>query len=296
MDFIKTVLATDSSYEALLFMEHFAANSPLLVDSKGVRQPLQHCYNGSEKTVENWRVDGYSIVDGKPVFVEFLGCHWHGCIECGSLANDEDNDEVFMRRMRSEKLKYAHLRKLGRLVLQRECLWVERRKKIDYFETSMPRVWSRRENHAQLLEGIKSGQLFGFAKTTVKSPRWITEAQRMTGFFYPIIPTKIMLKKEYYNTMIGEDLPKDPVLTQIFDTVEPILLHSKVIEFYIELGCEIQIHEFVQYKGERCFKPFVDRVVGLRMDAKRQGNQPMNITAKLCGNSSYGKTLGKFLI
>ena len=291
MDFIKTVLATDSSYEALLFLEHFAATSPLLVNSKGVRQPLYHCYNGAEKQIENWRVDGYSMVDGKPVFVEFLGCHWHGCVECGSLANDEDNDEVYMKRKHSENKKYNHLRKLGHLVLQRECLWTEKRKQIKDFETSMPRVWSRRENHSQLLDGIKSGQLFGFARTKVKSPRWITEAQRMTGFFYPPIATKVELKKEYYDTM-PEDLPKEPVLTQIFNTVNPVLLHSKVVAFYLELGCEIEILEFVQFKGEKCFAPFVDRVVGLRMDAKRQGNQPMNITAKLVGNSSYGKTLG----
>ena len=35
----------------------------------------------------------------------------------------------------------------------------------------------------------------------------------------------------------------------------------------------------------------MDRVVGLRMDAKREGNDTKNLTAKLTGNSSYGKTL-----
>ena len=293
MDFIKTVIASDTSYEALLFMEHFAQTSPLLVDSKGVRQPLYHAYNGTEQTVDNWRIDGYSPdVDGKPVFVEFLGCHWHGCVECGSLAADEDNDAVHMKRVRSENEKYAHLQRLGRLVLQRECLWVKRRKQIKNFDTKMPRVWNRRENHAQLLKSIKSGELFGFGKVSVKSPRWITEAQRLSGFFYPPIATKIRLKKEYFDVE-PEDLPKEPVLTQVFSTPEPVLLLSKVIQYYMELGCEIEVHEFVQFKGEKCFAPFVDKVVGLRMEGKYEGNQQKNNTAKLCGNASFGKTIGK---
>ena len=295
MDFIKTVIAADTSYEALLFLEYFAKTSPLLVDSKGVRQPLIYAYNGTEKLIENWRIDGYAFVDGRHIFIEFLGCHWHGCVVCGSLANDEDNDAVYMKRVKSENEKYAHLRRLGTLILQRECLWVQKRKQIQNFNTEMPRIWNRQENHAQLLKSIQSGEVYGFGKVSVKSPRWITEAQRLSGFFYPPIATKIQLKKEYFDDE-PKDLPKNPVLTQVFNTVQPVLLLSKVIQYYMELGCEIQIYEFIQFKGEKCFAPFVDKVVGLRMEGKNEGNQQKSNTAKLCGNASFGKTIGNFFI
>ena len=288
---MKTVLATDSSYEALLFLEWFAKTSPLLVNVYGERQPLYTAYNGGEKHVRNWRIDGYCPdVDGRPLFVEFQGCHWHGCSFCGTLAADDDDDEQWAKRVKSERQKHAHLKTLGRLVTQRECLWRIEASTIPYFETDMPRVWNRTETHDQLINAIKTDQVFGFAKCQVKSPPSLTEAYRTRGFFYPIIPTKIKLEPEYY-AKPPPDLPPDPVLTQIFNTIEPILLLSSVLQFYLELGCEIKIDYFIQFKGEKCFAPFVHRVTKLRMDAKSEGNDTKNLTSKLTGNSSYGKTL-----
>ena len=104
-----------------------------------------------------------------------------------------------------------------------------------------------------MIDAIRTGQVFGFAKAQVKSPPSLTEAYRERGFFYPIIATKIKLEPEFYASP-PQDLPTDPVLTQVFNTQEPILVHSKVLEFYLELGCEVDIEFFVQYKGEKCFK------------------------------------------
>ena len=282
-------------------MEYFAQHSPYLIDQEKGRQPLYHAYNGGEKIIENYRVDGYSpLVNGRPLFVEFIGCHWHGCVECGALARDESrksdeedsdfDDTDFCRRYQAEKRKYERLRSLGRLIFQRECQWLELKKTIHTLDTQMPMVWYRRQSHQQLLDGIRYGQLFGFVKCHVKSPSSLMNAVER-GFFYPPIPTKIKLKPEYFTGTVPGDLPREPVLTQIYNTVEPILLHTAVVSFYLELGCEINIEWFIQYKGEKCFAPFVKQVVDLRMDAKRSGNEPKNITAKLCGNSSYGKCL-----
>ena len=283
-------------------MEYFAQTSPHLIDQTHGRQPLYHAYNGTEKVIDNWRIDGYSpLVNGRPLFVEFIGCHWHGCQECGAPGHDypsydpdtpieEFDDSDFARRHKSEKLKYKRLRSLGRLIIQRECQWLEIKKTIHTLDTDMPLVWYRQQNHQQLLDGIRTGQLYGFAQCHVKSPPSLMDAVQSRGFFYPPIPTKITLDAEYFPTDPG-DLPRQPVLTQIYNTIDPVLLHTAVISFYLEIGCEIKINWFIQYKGEKCFAPFVNQVVDLRMDAKRSGNEPKNITAKLCGNSSYGKCL-----
>ena len=109
------------------------------------------------------------------------------------------------------------------------------------------------------------------------------------------LATKIKLEPDYYQKHPGK-LPEEPVLTQVFNTIDPVLLQSKVIQYYLELGCDIQIEYFIQYKAEKCFKPFTDQVVNLRMSAKRDGNDAKGITAKLIGNSSYGKCLGNLII
>ena len=286
--FNKSVLSNDSSYEALLFLEYFEKTSDLLVDEQGNTQKLFHAYNGGEKTFRNYRIDGFATVDGKNLFVEFDGCRWHGCDECGQIAENPSNKWLDIK-------KKDILARHGTLYVQKECKWLSFRQNISFFETSMPRVWKKQDSHQQLLDGIRDGTLYGFAKSEVQSPRKIMEAARLRGFFYPPIATKIQLKPEHFD-IAPEKLPKDPVLTQVFNTVEPILLHTSVLQFYLEIGCTITVHEFVQYKGEKCFQPFVDKVVTLRMDAKREGNNPKNLTAKLTGNSSYGKTLGKLSI
>ena len=285
---------TNSSYEAVLFLEHFALNSNLLVDKNGVRHPLYHAYNGGEHAIKNWHCDGYSpSVDGKPVFVEYHGCAWHGCSECGQPAHDDGNDEAQMKRYESEWGKIKLLKSLGTFHLERECRWLARKKKLPNCETSLPWMWQRFQTHDELLDGIDRGQLYGFARTMVESPRSLTQAPRLRGFFYPPVVAKIKLDPAQFDNDIDmEHFPQEPQLTQVYNTTEPVLLHTNVIQFLMELGCSIKIDLFVQYKGERCFKPFVDKVTKLRMDAKRQGNEPKNLTSKLIGNSAYGKTLG----
>ena len=212
--FVKTILDVNVSYEAVLFLDHFAATSPKLVDAAGVRHPLFHAYNGGEYVERNWRVDGYSpCVDGKPVFVEFQGCQWHGCSVCGKPPFDDDDEEAQIQRIKSETEKFRHLRSLGTLVVARECEWMAQRKQA---ETSMPLMWNRFSTHQQLLDGIQNDQLYGFARTQVKSPRSLTEASRLRGFFYPPLAAKISLKKEFYDDDFDTDhLPKEKQLVCI---------------------------------------------------------------------------------
>jgi hypothetical protein len=48
---------------------------------KGVH--IQHARNGGEKTIDQYRVDGYyETTDGEKVVMEYHGCFWHGCPKC----------------------------------------------------------------------------------------------------------------------------------------------------------------------------------------------------------------------
>ena len=51
-------------------------NDTRFIDSKGVRQYIQHGWNGSEVKIGNYDVDGYVKVDEIEYALQFDGCYW----------------------------------------------------------------------------------------------------------------------------------------------------------------------------------------------------------------------------
>ena len=49
------------------------------------------------------------------------------------------------------------------------------------------------------------------------------------------------------------------------------------------------ITKVIQYIPGQALHPFVSKVVSMRTDAKKSGDEAKSLTAKLFGNSSYGK-------
>jgi len=67
---------------------------------------------------------------------------------------------------------------------------------------------------------------------------------------------------------------------------------SDLLLFYLELGYEIRnIRMATQYLGENCMAPFINKVVDMRIKATDEGDETKANTAKVMGNSSYGKLL-----
>lgn len=70
-----------------------------------------------------------------------------------------------------------------------------------------------------------------------------------------------------------------------------LFLFSELIKFYLELGYEIRnVKLATQYLGEKCFAKFIKEVVDMRVEATGKDETKAN-TAKIIGNSSYGKLL-----
>ena len=168
-------------------------------------------------------------------------------------------------------------------------------------ETSIPRILHTRDTHAALIEGIRSGEIFGFGVCSVRSPdslvaKATNPSQR---FLFPPICRSLPLEPGHLSKLTERRWreSKCPPLStrtivQTYHTEGQLIL-SETIAFYLELGCEVRIDEFFQYQAARAFTPFCERVISLRKRSKREGNAPMGTTAKLIGNSAYGKTLGK---
>ena len=67
---------------------------------------------------------------------------------------------------------------------------------------------------------------------------------------------------------------------------------SELLDFYLQLGYEIRnIRMATQYLGENCMAPFINKVTQMRIEATNEGDDSKANTAKLMGNSSYGKLL-----
>ena len=73
---------------------------------------------------------------------------------------------------------------------------------------------------------------------------------------------------------------------------DKILLHTAVINFYIQHGFRIsKVHRVYEYQPSRCFKKVHDTVYEARVKATVD-NDTMRATAvKLCSNSMYGQSL-----
>ena len=66
----------------------FMRNDDRLIDADGTRQTIQSGWTGNEKKVGQYLVDGYCVVGDKTYVLEFDGCFFHQCEDCGFVKTD----------------------------------------------------------------------------------------------------------------------------------------------------------------------------------------------------------------
>ena len=75
------------------------------------------------------------------------------------------------------------------------------------------------------------------------------------------------------------------------------LLFSPVARFYLKSGITISnVTKFVQYQPHCVLKNFAEHVTKMRTEAEINGEKTKSLTAKIFGNSGYGKVCMKNLI
>ena len=145
-----------------------------------------------------------------------------------------------------------------------------------------------------LLKAIKEGEVFGFIRCDVTSPDDMIKKHLKNGFLFPPVITKQVIKNDmlspFMQTLIQTEPKKSdasPVQTYHGSNV---FLFTPMVQLYMEIGLKISnVTEVVQYQPGKCFLPFANRVVKLRSEATRDGDDAKQLTAKLFGNS--GKTI-----
>ena len=111
------------------------------------------------------------------------------------------------------------------------------------------------------------------------------------GFLFPPVITKQVIGDDMLSPFMKELNDKKPVESPVQTYHgKNLFLFTPMVKLYMDMGLKISnVTEVVQYYPGKCFLPFANRVVQLRSEATRDGDDAKQLTAKLFGNS------GKFV-
>jgi hypothetical protein len=287
--FSKRVMTQGCSLECLQWLMFEELTSPLL-QNNGVSIKLEHKYFRGEKQIEDYTIDGYTTINGVEHFYEYLGCYFHrNCpfSDCKYSGKGIDNIWDF---------KKEFLQKRGILHIMRGCSWTKEKKRLHLktFPTpDFPQIMSSIGKETEIIQGIASNELFGFAVLDVHCPSPVYESIKWLNF--PPIIKRGLITEEMLSPYMTKrckarnyKLPQK-TLIQTFNAKQ-ILLYTPMIRFYLKLGLEISnISQFIQYRPAEVFDDFVDKITTGRIQAKANGNESLESAYKVIGNSGYGK-------
>ena len=172
----------------------------------------------------------------------------------------------------------------------KECIWRDLVKSYGDVETKMARILNQ-DTQETLLSAIASGEVFGFAVCSVRTPDHLMKKFQDAEFLFPPIIKKAEITEDLMSPFMKQQLLEQDIkyksntLIQTYHG-EDLLLMTPTLQFYLEQGLEVyDIKEFIQYVPGKGFAPFVSKVVQMRVDATREGDEAKQLTAKLFANS-----------
>ena len=222
------------------------------------------------------------MVDGKKVFWEFLGCHYHqDCPKC----HPDVTDETWER-------KKAFLQTRGKLIYIHECKWSAINHSVRWNSSYLPLVHKKTGTDEEILSGIMNDSLFGYIVADVRCPPNIYEAFKDLNF--PPVIKRLQMTPEMLSPYMKEIVDREG--TNLRETVvqtfngDQLLLLTETAKFYMEKGLQLKnITKFIQYRGERVLSNFVEKITNGRVDAIEKKQKELGLVYKTVGNSSYGK-------
>ena len=275
---------------------------PFCLDNNGQRQRIHHAFYQGEKKVSGLQVDGYLEKNGKVYFLEFFGCYWHS----GCCVTDKKIGPRASERRFKDKRKLEELSKIGEVIVMRECQWEKMKAEIRACPTEMSRIFEN-DNESSLLLAIQKEEVFGFVVADVETPESLIDS--FGSFLFPPVIKRLDIKSEmlspYMKQLCDQELinvdKQDETIVQTYNGKQLLLITSmaklymdrgiivKNITKFVQVGLTLFLFSLFQYIPGRALDPFVQKVVKMRTEAKRTGDEAKSLTAKLFGNSSYGK-------
>jgi G:T-mismatch repair DNA endonuclease (very short patch repair protein) len=247
----------------------------------------------------NLPVDGF-CQDTNTVY-QFNGCFWHGhgC----TLDSSKDHAGKTAKQRREETLvKEQYLRHLGYKVNSIwECHWskiVNQTPQIKLFLKAYNEVVFGKDEHLtmeQILDKIKAGTLYGFVECDIHVPdHLLDEFSEMPPIFKNVELDRSHLSDYMRRLAEAQGFLKRPQRCLIGSMkAEKMLFLTDLLRWYLSHGLVVtRIYQVVEYEKRPIFREFSDSVSNTR----RAGDTDSSLkllanTAKLIGNSLYGKTI-----
>ena len=140
----------------------------------------------------------------------------------------------------------------------------------------------------KLLSGIKSGELYGFIKCDVESPKEFIDKYLHLNF--PPVIRRQTIEKSHMSGYMFERFVSTERKTGIYSLIQSfhgksLILFSPLAKFYMEIGLRLSnVQYFIQYQPYRCLEDFTKKVTSMRIAADYECNDEKSTTAKLVGN------------
>ena len=157
---------------------------------------------------------------------------------------------------------------------------------------TIPRIFHN-DTEASLLAAINREEVYGFVLADVTTPDHVRE--NFGSFLFPPIVRRMDIDgsnmSEYMKNVCRQEDEemKFNTLAQTYNCKQELLI-TPLVKLYMDRGMIISnVTKFIQYTAGRGLRPFVQKVVEMRTEAKKSGDDAKSLTAKLFGNSSYGK-------
>jgi G:T-mismatch repair DNA endonuclease (very short patch repair protein) len=264
-------------------------------------QKLEAEYKGGERRLgrHNLPVDGF-CQESQTVF-QFHGCFWHGH-SCSPSSSRDLLGKTAEERLYDTRAKEKYLTSLGYNVQSVwQCHWNKRvgmDKSIKGFlKAFYDKTYGVDETMStqDVLDLIKRGKLFGFVECDIKVPDHLV--QKFTEM--PPIFKNTEISREHLSDHMRQFAEENDHLLRPQRSLiasmrgDKILLFSELLRWYLEHGLVVtRVYQVVEYEGRHIFESFGKSV----SDARRAGDADSSLellanTAKLVGNSLYGKTI-----
>ena len=231
-------------------------------------------------------MDGFAKTDHGIKVYEFNGDYWHkGCPHC---SKDIYDPEWSAKIMDIESLGY-------KLEIMWECQFDKLLPTLTEIKTPLiPFILRPSLSEENILAGIKSGELYGFLVADISTPEHLIS--NFKGF--PPIIKRETITDEYLTPFMKNQIKLEKpelkkftrtTLIQCFNAKNKLLL-TPLVKYYLSRGILISnISMFIQYIPRKSLQPFVEKVTKMRIEAEKNNMPTKGNTAKIFGNSGYGK-------
>jgi len=141
-----------------------------------------------------------------------------------------------------------------------------------------------------LLNAIINDEVFGFIQCDIQTPNKIIQKHLRNGFLFPPIITRQVIQDDMLSPYMAklQNKRKSKEMPSPIQTYngQNLLLMTPLVQLYIKLGLKVSnITKFIQFIPGKGLLPFANKVVQLRSEATKDGDDAKQLTAKLYGNA-----------